>query len=232
MDTWHHEMRRANGETFHMSFLSFFRLHVRLFLNSFGIQAAMSPVSFRPPLSGDPRIDRELVEPHHSERTGAISVLYERQGKFAYCLAGLCVHEHARRQRSALCDENLPTLYQRYGQESITVMTAYSAVFLLKVPLGIFFERCRLSDPAVVSFFAAQGRWPSYTRGQPAKSTQSLQKQPMPTRRRRIYRQHAKPQRIMRGFCVNWLLKMPLGLSNKDLGTMVKPAVCLTLRSY
>jgi hypothetical protein len=59
MDTWHHEMRRANGESFHMSFLSFFRLHVRLFLNSFGIQAAMSPVSFRSPLSCDPKTDRE-----------------------------------------------------------------------------------------------------------------------------------------------------------------------------
>lgn len=59
MDTWHHEMRRANGESFHMSFLSFFRLHVRLFLNSFGIQAAMYPVSFRSPLSYDPKTDRE-----------------------------------------------------------------------------------------------------------------------------------------------------------------------------
>ena len=34
----------ANGEKFHFAFLSFFRLYVRLFLNSFGIQASMSPV--------------------------------------------------------------------------------------------------------------------------------------------------------------------------------------------
>lgn len=44
MDTWGSEMVKANGESFHMSFLSIFRLHVRLFLNSFGIQASMSPV--------------------------------------------------------------------------------------------------------------------------------------------------------------------------------------------
>jgi hypothetical protein len=159
-------------------------------------------------------------------------VLYERQGKFAYRLAGFCVHEHARRQTSAFGDVNLLTLFQRYGQESITVMTAYSAVFLLKVPYSTSFEHCRSSHPAVLSSFAAQGRWLSYTRGQPAKSIQSFRKQPMPTRRRRIYRQHVKPQRIMRGFCVSWSLKTPLDLNNKSLGTMVIPAVCLTSCSY
>lgn len=35
----------ARGEKFHYKFLTFFRLHVRLFLNSFGIQAALHPVS-------------------------------------------------------------------------------------------------------------------------------------------------------------------------------------------
>lgn len=34
----------AHGESFHESFLSLFSLYVRLFLNSFGIQAAMQPV--------------------------------------------------------------------------------------------------------------------------------------------------------------------------------------------
>lgn len=38
----------ARGEKFHFSFLSFFRLHVRLFLNSFGIQSSMQPVSCFP----------------------------------------------------------------------------------------------------------------------------------------------------------------------------------------
>ena len=45
MDTWQHEMRRANGESFHFCFLNIFRLHVRLFLNSFGVQASMAPNS-------------------------------------------------------------------------------------------------------------------------------------------------------------------------------------------
>lgn len=72
MDTWHHEMRRANGESFHMSFLSFFRLHVRLFLNSFGIQAAMSPVSFRSPLSF---VIRKLTEEQSSRTTPSVQAL-------------------------------------------------------------------------------------------------------------------------------------------------------------
>jgi hypothetical protein len=62
MNTWQREMEKGmpfiwltvqvltltcctgGGESFHFSFLSFFRLYVRLFLNSFGIQASMSPV--------------------------------------------------------------------------------------------------------------------------------------------------------------------------------------------
>jgi len=35
----------AGGDKFHLSFLTFFRLHVRLFLNSFGIHPSMLPVS-------------------------------------------------------------------------------------------------------------------------------------------------------------------------------------------
>lgn len=98
MDTWHHEMRRANGESFHMSFLSFFRLHVRLFLNSFGIQAAMSPVSFRVPFFFDPKADRErTVKPHNSKCAGLIGVLHKREGKFAYRLERFCINEHACR---------------------------------------------------------------------------------------------------------------------------------------
>lgn len=61
MDNWENQMKRgiywislhfqvtdvslvAHGEPFHYSFLSLFCLYVRLFLNSFGIQAAMQPV--------------------------------------------------------------------------------------------------------------------------------------------------------------------------------------------
>jgi len=35
----------AGGDKFHLSFLTFFRLYVRLFLNSFGIHPSMLPVS-------------------------------------------------------------------------------------------------------------------------------------------------------------------------------------------
>ena len=41
----------ANGEKFHFAFLRFFRLYVRLFLNSFGIQASMTSVRPLSPLS-------------------------------------------------------------------------------------------------------------------------------------------------------------------------------------
>jgi hypothetical protein len=44
MGFWENEMQRANGERFHMEFLKFFRLYVRLFLNSFGLQGSMSNV--------------------------------------------------------------------------------------------------------------------------------------------------------------------------------------------
>jgi len=99
MDTWQHEMRRANGESFHMSFLSFFRLHVRLFLNSFGIHAAMSPSSRSTP------------------SVQALSACYTSAKD------NLHIVSHDFASMSML----------RYGQDSITVMTAYSAVFLLKL---------------------------------------------------------------------------------------------------
>ncbi|KAI0049688.1 hypothetical protein FA95DRAFT_817460 [Auriscalpium vulgare] len=99
MDSWQHEMRRANGETFHMAFLSFFRLHVRLFLNSFGIQASMSPQS------------------HQMPSLQALSACYTS------AMENLGIVANEFHQMSML----------RYGQDSITVMTAYSAVFLLKL---------------------------------------------------------------------------------------------------
>ncbi|KAI9446852.1 fungal-specific transcription factor domain-containing protein [Lactarius indigo] len=99
MDTWHHEMRRANGESFHMSFLSFFRLYVRLFLNSFGIQAAMSPSSRTTP------------------SVQALSACYTS----------------AKENLLIVSNDFASMSMLRYGQDSITVMTAYSAVFLLKL---------------------------------------------------------------------------------------------------
>ncbi|KAF9459558.1 fungal-specific transcription factor domain-containing protein [Collybia nuda] len=98
-DTWQHEMDRAGGEKFHSSFLSFFRLHVRLFLNSFGIQAAMSPSSRQSP----------SLQALTTCCTSALDSLRIVSKDFA--------------SMSML----------RYGQDSITVMSAYSAVFLLKL---------------------------------------------------------------------------------------------------
>ncbi|KAI0071471.1 hypothetical protein K474DRAFT_1712429 [Panus rudis PR-1116 ss-1] len=99
MDTWHHEMRRANGEKFHMAFLSLFRLNVRLFLNSFGIQAAMSTVT---------------------------PVMPSKQALSACYASAIEILEIVVCEFSAL---NV----LRYTQESITVMTAYASVFLLKL---------------------------------------------------------------------------------------------------
>ncbi|KAI0003317.1 fungal-specific transcription factor domain-containing protein [Russula compacta] len=107
MDTWHHEMRRANGETFHMSFLSFFRLHVRLFLNSFGIQAAIRTT---------PSVQ-------------ALSACYTS----------------AKENMHIVSNDFASMSMLRYGQDSITVMTAYSAVFLLKVGLAILNILLRMS---------------------------------------------------------------------------------------
>ncbi|KAF8061438.1 fungal-specific transcription factor domain-containing protein [Lyophyllum atratum] len=98
-NTWQHEMDRAGGQKFHSSFLSFFHLYVRLFLNSFGIQAAISPTSRQNP------------------SLQAISQCC------ASALDSLRIVSRDFAHMSML----------RYGQDSIMVMSAYSAVFLLKL---------------------------------------------------------------------------------------------------
>ncbi|CAL1706513.1 unnamed protein product [Somion occarium] len=99
MDTWHHEMRRAAGDKFHMAFLNIFRLHVRLFLNSFGIQSAMASSS------------KAVLN------LQALSACYNS----AIEILQIVVDDFAA-----------PSML-RHAQESITVMTAYAAVFLLKL---------------------------------------------------------------------------------------------------
>ncbi|KAJ7285568.1 fungal-specific transcription factor domain-containing protein [Mycena rebaudengoi] len=99
MDTWQAEMQRAGGESFHFSVLSFFRLHVRLFLNSFGIQASMSPSSRASP---------------------------SLQALSACCTSAL--------DGLRIVSKDFPAMSMlRYSQDSITVMSAYAAVFLLKL---------------------------------------------------------------------------------------------------
>jgi hypothetical protein len=41
---WTQEMRRANGHSFHIAFISLFKNYVKLFLNSFGIHMSSTPV--------------------------------------------------------------------------------------------------------------------------------------------------------------------------------------------
>ncbi|KAJ7109106.1 fungal-specific transcription factor domain-containing protein [Mycena epipterygia] len=99
MDNWQAEMQRAGGESFHFSFLSLFRLHVRLFLNSFGIQASMSSSSRASP---------------------------SLQALSACCTSAL--------DGLRIVSKDFPSMSMlRYSQDSITVMSAYSAVVLLKL---------------------------------------------------------------------------------------------------
>ncbi|KDQ12322.1 hypothetical protein BOTBODRAFT_112983 [Botryobasidium botryosum FD-172 SS1] len=100
METWQGEMKKASGnQPFHFSMLSFFRLHVRLFLNSFGLQSSMAAAS------------------RASPSLQALSACYTS----------------ALQTLQIVTNEFAPVGMLRYGQDSITVMTAYSAVFLLRV---------------------------------------------------------------------------------------------------
>nr|GAT58033.1 predicted protein [Mycena chlorophos] len=98
-ETWGAEIQRAGGDTFHSSFLSYFRLHVRLFLNSFGIQESMSPSSRASP---------------------------SLQALSACCSSAL--------DNLKIVSKDFASMSMlRYSQDSVTVMSAYSAVFLLKL---------------------------------------------------------------------------------------------------
>ncbi|KAF8553391.1 hypothetical protein OG21DRAFT_1414409 [Imleria badia] len=101
---WEHEMRRANGESFHFSFLNFFCLYSSLFLNSFGVQADAAPAS-------------SLL---------AVIVVFHLRALSACFENALSVLQIASKDF-----RDLGVL--RYGQETTSVMTAYSAIFLLKL---------------------------------------------------------------------------------------------------
>ncbi|KAJ1309932.1 hypothetical protein OPQ81_006691 [Rhizoctonia solani] len=99
MDLWHGEMKKAGGQMFHFSMLTFFRLHVRLFLNSFGLQSSMA------------------------SSTRASASLHALSACYTSAVQSLQI----------VTNDFAPVGMLRYGQDSITVMTAYSAVFLLKL---------------------------------------------------------------------------------------------------
>ncbi|KAF9070312.1 fungal-specific transcription factor domain-containing protein [Rhodocollybia butyracea] len=95
-ETWNREMQKAGGEKFHFSFMSFFRLYVRLFTNSLGIQEASNRAA--------PSVQ-------------ALSICYTS------AVDSLKIVSKDFASMSVL----------RYGQETTTMMSAYAAVFLLKL---------------------------------------------------------------------------------------------------
>ncbi|KAF8758696.1 Fungal specific transcription factor domain [Rhizoctonia solani] len=117
MDLWHGEMKKAGGQMFHFSMLTFFRLHVRLFLNSFGLQSSMA------------------------SSTRASASLHALSACYTSAVQSLQI----------VANDFAPVGMLRYGQDSITVMTAYSAVFLLKVSLEAATKRDGFTlDPNLV----------------------------------------------------------------------------------
>ncbi len=93
----------------------------------------MVPVSFRSPLPGDPKTHRE----QSSRTTPSVQAL---SACYTSAKDNLQIVSHDFASMSMLvshfphfCRDWMLILYQRYGQDSITVMTAYAAVFLLKV---------------------------------------------------------------------------------------------------
>ncbi|KAF5391848.1 hypothetical protein D9757_001625 [Collybiopsis confluens] len=95
-ETWNREMQRAGGDTFHISFLSLFRLYIRLFTNSFGTQ--------------------------HSPNRAVLSV---QALSTCYSSAVECL--------KIVSKDFASMSVLRYGQETITMMSAYAAVILLRL---------------------------------------------------------------------------------------------------
>jgi len=96
---WHQQMLRASGQSFHHAFLNFFRLYVRLFLNSLGVQPYLRKGSG--------------LAPSPTALSACYTSALENLQIITKDFAAMSV---------------LP-----YGQDSITIMSAYCAVFLLKL---------------------------------------------------------------------------------------------------
>ncbi|KAF8511146.1 hypothetical protein BU17DRAFT_54837 [Hysterangium stoloniferum] len=106
---WMGTIKNSNGSSFHTSLLTFFKLHVRLFLNSFGLHSS-------------------LIGPAPSPSYKAI--------RYGPSLPALSICYNSAVETLRLVATEFATVDMlRYGQDSITVMTAYSACFLLKVCL-------------------------------------------------------------------------------------------------
>ncbi|KAI0693888.1 fungal-specific transcription factor domain-containing protein, partial [Cytidiella melzeri] len=162
-ETWEHEMRRANGEKFHFAFLSFFRLYVRLFLNSFGIQASMSSTT------------------RTSPSLQALSACYTS----------------ALDNLQIVTKEFAAISMLRYSQDSITTMTAYSAVFLLRVShvrLPVFMPGTNHYNR---SCFEATTLLPSCTKALQTRSTAILRRRLRHTMKPRSCHRHPAPRSLL-----------------------------------
>ncbi|KAL0578260.1 hypothetical protein V5O48_003755 [Marasmius crinis-equi] len=103
METWEQHMQRAAGEPFHFSFLRLFRLYIRLFTNSFGVEGISATNR------GLPNLTNACIQALSMCYMSAIDLLKILSNDF--------------KTMSIL----------RYGQDTITTMSAYAAVFLLKL---------------------------------------------------------------------------------------------------
>ena len=108
---WHQQMQRASGQSFHHAFLNFFRLYVRLFLNSLGVQPYLRKCSGLAP------------------SPTALSACYTS----------------ALENLQIITNDFAAMTVLPYGQDSITIMSAYCAVFLLKVRSSLVLFRYRNS---------------------------------------------------------------------------------------
>ena len=113
---WHQQMQRASGQSLHHAFLNFFRLYVRLFLNSLGVQPYLRKGSG--------------LAPSPTALSACYTSALENLQIITKDFAAMSV---------------LP-----YGQDSITIMSAYCAVFLLRVRLSftLFFVRWTHISPS------------------------------------------------------------------------------------
>lgn len=102
MGVWETEMQRANGERFHMEFLKFFRLYVRLFLNSFGIQGSLANVRSLSKLCAASMSKLYVANAHRSKCASALYVLHFCHRELADRVSGVLEDEHAGASGAAL----------------------------------------------------------------------------------------------------------------------------------
>ncbi|KAF9264936.1 hypothetical protein L218DRAFT_925678 [Marasmius fiardii PR-910] len=99
METWEQHMRRAGGEAFHFSFLSLFRLYIRIFTNSFGVK----------------------------------DIYASNRNNLSACVQALSICYTSAIDALKILSKDFTTMsILRYGQDTVTMMSAYAAVFLLK----------------------------------------------------------------------------------------------------